>query len=70
MEPEIRFNDALVELKQILTRLEQDEVDLDELSALVERAAGLLLMCRAKIDATELRVQQILGRLDGGEGQG
>lgn len=58
------FGDAMDELRVILGRLDRDDVDLDELSGLVERAAQLIRLCRKRIVTTELRVQEIIDDLD------
>jgi exodeoxyribonuclease VII small subunit len=50
------------ELDRLLQRLEAADLDLDELAAAVERAAELLTFCRAKLDATTERVNQVLSR--------
>ena len=63
-EPERRFGDALVELEEIVTKIEDDGVDLDELAAHVDRAAELVQFCRERIDATEHRVRSIIDGLD------
>lgn len=59
-----RFRDAMDELKKILGRIEREEVDLDELSDLVERAAQLIRLCRQRVVSTEMRVQEIIGELE------
>ncbi|MEL6346497.1 MAG: exodeoxyribonuclease VII small subunit [Myxococcota bacterium] len=57
---EMRYRDALHELREILEGIEREEVDLDELSEKVERAASLIRTCRERIERTELRVQRVL----------
>ena len=59
-----RFRDAMDELRTILGQIEREEVDLDELSGLVERAAWLIRLCRQRIVNTEMRVQEIIGELE------
>ena len=44
------------ELETILDEIESGEIDLDELSDKVERAATLLSQCRKKLSATETKV--------------
>lgn len=66
---ELGFDDAMTELKDILARLDKDEVDLDEMSGLVERAAALIRLCRDRIETTEMKVQSIIGDLDADLGQ-
>jgi len=63
-DDEIRFGDAMTELRSILSRLDGDDVDLDDLSGLVERAANLIRLCRKRILKTEMRIEEIITDLD------
>ena len=56
------YKAAMAELDTLLQRLEAADVDLDELAGSVERAAELLAFCRAKLDATTTRVNEVLTR--------
>src|SRR5262245_55508312 len=56
----VRYGAALAEIEQILASIDRDEIDIDELSAKVERAVELLKICRARLKATELRVTEVL----------
>jgi exodeoxyribonuclease VII small subunit len=57
------FGEALAEVEAILARLEQDEIDVDELSGEVKRAVVLVDLCREKLRRTELEVQDFTARL-------
>lgn len=61
---EIRFGEAIEELEGILQRVEQEEIDIDDLAAELEKAAKLLEICRGKIRKAELEVTQIVQALD------
>ncbi len=65
---EIRYSEALSELEQILDRIENDEVDLDDLGQQVDRAAQLIQVCRGKIEKAEVQVRRIIDSLDEEEG--
>lgn len=65
--PEIGFSTAIRELEQILAGIEGEEVDLDRLAEELQRAAGLLEVCRAKIRKAEVEVTQIVQRLESPE---
>lgn len=60
---QMRYREAIRELREILEGIEQEEIDLDELSAQVERAADLIRTCRDRIERTELRVQRVIDDL-------
>lgn len=51
------------ELETILDEIESGEIDLDELSDKVERAAELLSQCRKKLSATETKVKKVTNEL-------
>ncbi len=60
-EPDpVRYAAAVEEIERILTSIDRDEIDLDELGTKVERAVELLKVCRTKLKATEARVVQVL----------
>lgn len=67
------YGQAAARLDEILGKIEEGEVDIDELSGLVEEAAGLVTLCRSKIQAAEMKVKTITEQLEreateGGEG--
>lgn len=64
---EPRYAEAIQELETILDKIENDEVDLDDLGAKVERAAALIQLCRQKIERTEFQVKKIVESLEGQE---
>jgi len=55
---------AAARLEEILARIEEGEVDIDELSGLVKEAAELVTLCRGKIQAAEVQVQTITEQLE------
>lgn len=64
MTDEIKWAEAIGELETILTRLEDDALDVDVLAAQVARAAELIGLCRDRIAGTKLEVERIVGDLD------
>jgi exodeoxyribonuclease VII small subunit len=64
MADEIRWADAIGELEQILTKLDDDALDVDVLAAQVARAAELITLCRDRIAYTKLEVERIVGDLE------
>ena len=47
------YEEALQELQQIVTQLQEDAISVDELSEKVQRAAELIAYCREKLRTTE-----------------
>jgi len=58
------YGEAAERLEEILRRIEDGEVDIDELSGLVAEAAGLVTLCRDKIHAAEIQVKTITEQLE------
>jgi exodeoxyribonuclease VII small subunit len=58
------YGDAAKRLEEILGKIEEGQVDIDELSGLVQEAAGLVTLCREKIHAAEVQVKTITEQLD------
>ena len=61
---DLGYADALAELEEILDQLEDDDIDVDVLSARVERAAELIRLCRGRIRDAQLSVEEIVADLD------
>ncbi len=73
MTEELTFEQARDELEEIVRRLEDGRTSLDEALALWERGEALHALCRAKLDAAETRVAELLdrlGRSPGGDAPG
>ncbi|HEB53171.1 MAG TPA: exodeoxyribonuclease VII small subunit [bacterium] len=58
------YSELSSELDTILDEIESGEIDLDELSDKVERAAVLLGHCRKKLQATETKVKKVTAELE------
>ncbi len=59
------FEDLYRELEEIVRRLEAGDLPLAETLALFERGASLTEQCNALLDGAELRVRQVVTRVDG-----
>jgi exodeoxyribonuclease VII small subunit len=57
------FEQARDELEEIVRKLEDGRTSLDEALTLWERGEALHALCRAKLDAAEERVAELLERL-------
>ena len=56
----ISYKESIEELQSILSRIEADEPDIDELSSLVKRALELVRLCREKLRETDEDIQKSL----------
>ena len=61
---DIGYADAVAELDRILDQLDDDGIDIDVLSELVERAAHLIAVCRGRISAAQQQVAGIVQTLE------
>ncbi|HEX4823983.1 MAG TPA: exodeoxyribonuclease VII small subunit [Candidatus Polarisedimenticolaceae bacterium] len=61
---DVSYGEAAARLEEILRKIEEGKVDIDELSGLVAEAAGLVTLCREKIHAAEVQVKTITEQLE------
>jgi exodeoxyribonuclease VII small subunit len=57
---ELTFEQAYAQLEEILAQLESGDLTLDESVALYAQGQTLSRLCGEKLDAAELRVQQVM----------
>ncbi len=55
---------AIEELETILSELESDDVDVDELAEHVQRASHLIELCRERIGNAKLRIEEVVSQLE------
>jgi exodeoxyribonuclease VII small subunit len=60
----ITYQDALDEIEEILSKIEKEELDIDELSEKVNRVSFLLKFCKDKLHKTNEEVEKILGEME------
>ncbi len=65
---QLSFEVALKELEDIVSRLEQGEVDLEDSIALYERGQALKAHCEKKLKAAESRLEKIVHGATGAVG--
>lgn len=57
---QIKYGEAIKEIEQILSQIEQEELDVDDLTSKVQRVSELLTICRNKLRTTEQEVEKIM----------
>jgi exodeoxyribonuclease VII small subunit len=57
---EPKYEEALQELQTIVRRMENDELDIDQLSTQLKRAQELIKLCKDKLTKTEADIKSIL----------
>lgn len=61
---QLSYNEAVAEIELIISKIENQELDIDDLSVNVKRVAELLNYCKMKLKSTEEEVQKILKEFD------
>lgn len=56
---EFSFNNAVIEIENILRNIENGNLDIDKLSVEVRRAAELIKECQKKLRSTEEEINSI-----------
>ena len=57
------YKNAVSEIEQIMTKLENNEFDLDDLSKNVKKASELIEKCKDKLHKTEDEIEGILNKM-------
>ncbi len=58
------YQEAVNEIDEILAKIENEELDVDELSAQVKRVSSLIKLCKDKLHKTEEEVENILKEME------
>ena len=60
MSKELKYQEALTKLDELISEIENDEVDVDDLSARIKEAVILLRICKAKVDKADMEVKKVI----------
>lgn len=60
MEKELTYTQAMKELEQIVAQLEDNSLDIDQLSEKVKKAQQLIAFCRERLTQTDEEVKKLL----------
>jgi len=58
---DLSYEEALVELEQVVSALENEQSQLEEAIKLFERGQALAARCGVLLEAAELKVKQVVG---------
>ncbi len=59
-DKKIKYEDAILELEEIVDKIENADISVDELSVKVKRASELIKVCKGILYKTDAEVQKIL----------
>jgi exodeoxyribonuclease VII small subunit len=65
---QIKYAKAIKRLDEIISRIESEDIDVDELSDGVKEAVALIRTCKAKIEKAEMEVKKVIDGLQQTEG--
>ena len=60
----VSYNGAMLEIEEILEKIENEELDVDELAEKVKRVSVLLKICKDKLHKTNEQVEQVLKEME------
>lgn len=63
-EKKITYQQAVTEIEDILQKIEQEDLDVDELTEKVKRVSYLLKLCKKKLHTTESEVEKVLEEMN------
>ena len=60
MNKDIKYEAAYAELQAIVRKMENDELDIDQMSEQLKRAQELIRLCKDKLTKTDEEIKKIL----------
>lgn len=60
----VSYSEAMLEIEEILEKIENEELDVDELAEKVKRVSTLLKICKDKLYKTNAQVEQVLKEME------
>ena len=62
MSKEMKYEAAMAELQAIVSKMENNEFDIDQMSDELRRAQQLIKLCRDKLTKTDEEIKKILAK--------
>ena len=56
----IKYEEAVSQLEQIVANLEEGELNIDDLSSELKKAQKLIMLCKQRLTKTDEEIQKIL----------
>ena len=60
MKQEVKYEAAFAELRGIVRKMENDELDIDQMTEQLKRAQQLIKLCKDKLTKTDEEIKKIL----------
>lgn len=56
----IKYGEAIQELEEILQKIQDGDVDVDDLAKKTKKAIELIKICKSKIEKTEIEIKKVV----------
>ena len=63
----MKYEEAMRQLQEIVRKMENDELDIDQMSDQLKKAQELIIICRDKLTKTDEEIQKLLNADTQGE---
>lgn len=63
----MKYEEAMRQLQEIVRKMENDELDIDQMSDQLKKAQDLIKICRDKLTKTDEEIRKLLNAEPGGE---
>ena len=60
MDTNMKYENAIGQLEQIVRKMENDELDIDNLASELKKAQELIKLCKQKLTSTDEEIQKLL----------
>ena len=60
MKEEMKYEAAIAELQSIVRKMENDELDIDQMAEQLKRVQELIKLCKDKLTKTDAEIKKIL----------
>ncbi|MDB4335096.1 exodeoxyribonuclease VII small subunit [bacterium] len=60
----VNYSEAIQEIQEVLAQIENEDLDVDELSEKVKKVSVLIKICKDKLTKTETEVENILKEIE------
>ena len=64
MTKKLTYTDAMIEIEEILSKIEKQELNIDTISDDVKKVSKLILFCKTKLKNTEIEIEKIIEKID------
>ena len=61
---EVKYSKAIKRLEEIISKIENEEIDVDDLSSRVKEAVDLIKICKTKIEKAQMEVKCVVDKFE------